>query len=222
MATKTEIDKSGLSPEVLAYIEGLEGENIELAETLEKTASALEEATEESDDDTNDEGTDDVDSLLKSADPKLAAIVKSFQTQATEASQRAAAAEAIAKGERDTRVVSEMVAKAAGLEALGTDSAKLGMALKDIVEKCGQEVHDTIWTVLSGANEVAKTGKVLGEIGTSATVTKSDDSSSEISKRANALIAKGEAKDFNTAVSLVVAADPSLYNEHRANVNKGV
>ena len=221
MATKTTIDKSGLSPEVLAYVEGLESQNAELAETLTKANDLLETLDADTNDDDTDDDGGDVDDLLKSADPKLAEIVKSAQAAAQAAEARAAEAEKIAKGERDIRATAEFVSKAAGLQNLGADAAKLGVALKDVIEKCGQDTHDTLWAVITGANEQIGKSGLFGEAGSSAQITKADTSSSEIIKRANALVTAGTATDFSAAVAQVVAADPSLYIEHRSNTIKG-
>lgn len=223
MAHKTgTIDKSGLSPEVQAYIDGLEGQNADLAKTLGEATDTIE-ALSKSDDETEDDDdtNEDVETLLKSADPRLAEIVKSAQAQAALATKAAEEATKIAKSERDTRQIAESVAKAASLDSIGADSAKLGLALKTIVEKAGQEAHDVVWAALTSANEVAKTANVLGEVGTGGEGRATDDASSEITKRANAMIAKGEAKTYGEAVAAVVAADPNLYTEHRSNINKG-
>lgn len=218
MPKEATIDKSGLTPEVLSFIESLEGERDQLATALGEATDLLEKAHNESDPD--DEEGDDEDELLKSADPKLVALVKSAQAEAKAANAAAAKAEEIAKAERDVRVVAEHVSKASSLN-IGSDNAKLGLALKDIVEKCGKETYETVWGTLTAASEAITKSGLLKEKGSSLSSDINDGPTAEITKRAEAMIANGTAKTMPEAIAKTVAADPSLYSEHVQNVRKG-
>lgn len=213
MATNT-INKDGLAPEVLAYIDSLESENSTLASTLDEATDTLTKANTrieelESSESEETEGDEDV---LKSADPKLVALVKSLQEDKAASEAKLSDALAIAKGERDQRVEKEFISKAADFK-VATDATALGKALKDISENCSEDSYKTVEAVLKAAGEQVEKGALFEESGSrgSDSTPKANDA---IDTAAKALIEKGEAKTYSEAVAKAVKNDPSLYERH--------
>jgi hypothetical protein len=176
--------------EVYDYIEALEAANAELVETISKLADE-EDAENE---------------ILKSADPKLVAIVKGLE-------ERASAAEAIAKAERDHRLEQEYVSKAATLKHLPIKAADFGKVLKGVADALTEEQFAAIWQVLSAANANLSSASVFGEVGKSGTVD-ADGPMSVIEKAAAALRQVDPTLTREQSIAKAVNADANLYKQY--------
>jgi len=185
-------DVIDLPSEVYEYIEALEAANSEMSDQLEKFAAEESEAVD----------TD----ILKSADPQIVAIVKA-------AEDRAAAAEKIAKAERDFRLEREFIGKAAELSALPAEAEAFGKVLKSVAEAVDEATFDTLMTVLTAANEGISTGNLFAELG-KASAFDNDGPTGEINKAAARLIEANPNLSHEQAVAKAVDANPSLYNEY--------
>jgi hypothetical protein len=185
-------DVIDLPSEVYEYIEALEAANSEMSDQLEKFAAEESEAVD----------TD----ILKSADPQIVAIVKA-------AEDRAAAAEKIAKAERDFRLEREFIGKAAELSALPAEAEAFGKVLKSVAEAVDEATFDTLMTVLTAANEGISTGNLFAELG-KASAFDNDGPTGEINKAAARLIEANPGLTHEQAVAKAVDANPSLYNEY--------
>lgn len=185
-------DVIDLPSEVYEYIEALEAANSEMSDQLEKFAA---------------EESEPVDTdILKSADPQIVAIVKA-------AEDRAAAAEKIAKAERDFRLEREFIGKAAELSALPAEAEAFGKVLKSVAEAVDEATFDTLMTVLTAANEGISTGNLFAELG-KASAFDNDGPTGEINKAAARLIEANPGLSHEQAVAKAVDANPSLYNEY--------
>lgn len=188
---KKDNDEIEIPAEVYDYIETLEAANAELVETLSKLAE--EEAEEQED-------------ILKSADPQLVAIVKGLE-------ERATAAEAIAKAERDHRLEQEYVSKAATLKHLPVKAEDFGKILKGVADALTEEQFNAIWQVLSAANANLSNSSVFGEVGKSGTMD-ADGPMSVIEKAAAALRQVDPSLTREQSIAKAVSADANLYKQY--------
>ena len=132
-----EFDKSSLSPEAAAYVEGLEEEVRTMSsvkkdddKTTPKGKPDDEDATdgEEDEDEEEEAEEEDVEKILKNADPATRRVFAKMQESLKEAKANAAEATSIAKAERRQRERSDAIAFAKSeLKHLpGTDEAVQG------------------------------------------------------------------------------------------------
>jgi len=135
----------------------------EYVNELEKSVVALEEKVAElskSDGEYHEDEEDEdeeMEKLLKSADPRLAEIVKT-------ATERATAAEMVAKSERDHRLNTDFISKVTeDFDTLPTDYEELGKALKVVADNVPEDVFKTVYDNLLKASGVL--GNVTDEIG---------------------------------------------------------
>jgi len=184
-------DAIDLPTEVYEYIEALEAANAEMSDELEKMA---------------DEFAQEEEDIMKSADPAVVAIVKA-------AEERAAAAEAIAKAERDFRLEREFVAKAAELPHVAADTDSFGAILKTVAESVDEEVFKALMDVLTTANASIESGELFAELGKSSSFD-NDGPMSEINKVAAKLVDADPSLTPEQAVAKAVATDPTLYNAY--------
>lgn len=193
---KDESSEVEIPAEVVEYIEALESANEELMASIEKMEAEkqaeLAQAEEE---------------ILKSADPRLVEIVKA-------AEERAAAAEAIAKAERDFRLEREFVAKAAELEALPVKADEFGMLLKSVADVLTEEQYDAIWNVLTAANASIAKSAMFGEVGKSSAPSDNDGPMNIIEKAAARLMNDEPNLTKEQAIAKAVAADATLYTQY--------
>ncbi|NBO54039.1 MAG: hypothetical protein EBU84_05480 [Actinobacteria bacterium] len=188
---KDESDEIEIPAEIYDYIETLEAANAELVDTLSKLAEEAEEQEEE---------------ILKSADPKLVAIVKGLE-------ERATAAEAIAKAERDHRLEQEFISKAASLKNLPISAAEFGVVLKGVADSLTDEQFNAIWQVLSAANANLSNSAMFSEVGKSVSVD-SDGPMSVIEKAAAALRQVDPSLTREQSIAKAVSADANLYKQY--------
>lgn len=188
---KKDDDEIEIPAEVYDYIETLEAANAELVDTLSKLAEAEEQEQED---------------ILKSADPQLVAIVKGLE-------ERATAAEAIAKAERDHRLEQEYVSKAATLKHLPVKAEDFGKVLKGVADALTEEQFSAIWQVLSAANANLSNSSVFGEVGKSGTID-ADGPMSVIEKAAAALRQVDPSLTREQSIAKAVSADANLYKQY--------
>jgi len=179
-----------LPDEVFEYIEALESANAELTDQLEKMAY---------EGDTNED-------ILKSADPAIVEIVKA-------AEERAAAAELIAKAERDHRLEQEFIAKAATLDALPVNPKEFGLVLKTAADHLHADVFDEIMNVLTTANSLADSGNIFSELGKASSFD-NDSPTAEINKAAASIVAANPGMTHAQAVAQAVESNPKLYSAY--------
>lgn len=181
--------------EVYDYIEALESANAELVDQVSKMADEIEASEEEAQAE-----------IFKSADPRLVELVKGLE-------ERASAAEAIAKAERDHRLEQEFITKAATLGNLSVKAQEFGVMMKGIADSLTTEQFDAIWNVLTSANaNLAKSGLFV-EFGKS-TTTDNDGPMSIIEKAASAIRQGNPTMTREQSIAKAVEADSNLYNQY--------
>lgn len=197
---KDESDEVEIPAEVYDYIETLEAANAELVDTVSKLSEQV------------DAIADEKEEVLKSADPKLVAIVKGLE-------ERATAAEAIAKAERDHRMTQEYVSKAATLSNLPVKAEEFGAILKDAAEALSEEQFSAIWQVLTAANANLSKSGLFNEIGKSSSFD-GDGTMSVIEKAAAALRQANPSLTKEQSIAKAVEADANLYKQYITERNK--
>lgn len=193
---KDESSEVEIPAEVVEYIEALESANEELMASIEKMEAEKQAELAQVEEE-----------ILKSADPRLVEIVKA-------AEERAAAAEAIAKAERDFRLEREFVAKAAELEALPVKADEFGMLLKSVADVLTEEQYDAIWNVLTAANASIAKSAMFGEVGKSSAPSDNDGPMNIIEKAAARLMNDEPNLTKEQAIAKAVAADATLYTQY--------
>lgn len=181
--------------EVMEYISALESANEELLGAISKMEEEMAEAEEAEEQE-----------ILKSADPRLVEIVKA-------AEERAFAAEAIAKAERDFRLEREFVSKAQEMSHLPVSAEDFGLVLKSASDVLPTETFDALMQVLSAANAQLEKGGIFGEVGKS-TVDADDAPMSAIEKAAARLQSENPTLTKEQAIAKAVSADASLYTQY--------
>jgi hypothetical protein len=188
--------------EVVEYIESLEKANEELTARVDQLTEELTKAKDSMTEDEESEDEDEMEKLLKGADPRLAEIVRKSQ-------EEAAAAQMIARAERDERLRKEWGEKVGtDLDSLPTGEGFVEV-IKTVSESLPEDQFDQLWSVLTGANEMAKTGVV--EIGTSTT---SEVGATAVEKAAAKLRAENPELTQAQAIVKAVEANPDLYLQH--------
>ena len=191
---KKDDDEVEIPAEVYDYIETLEAANAELVDTVSKLAEQV------------DAIADEREEVLKAADPKLVAIVKGLE-------DRASAAEAIAKAERDHRMTQEYVSKASALSHLPVKAEEFGAVLKNAAEVLTEEEFGAIWQVLSATNAQLSKSGIFSEVGKSSAFDNSGPMS-VIEKAATALRSANPALTREQSIARAVEADSNLYKQY--------
>lgn len=191
---KKDNDEVEIPAEVYDYIETLEAANAELVDTVSKLSEQV------------DAIADEKEEVLKSADPKLVAIVKGLE-------ERATAAEAIAKAERDHRMTQEYVSKAATLGNLPIKAEEFGAVLKTASESLSEEAFSAIWQVLTAANANLSKSGLFSEVGKSSSFD-NDGPMSVIEKAAAALRQANPLLTKEQSIAKAVEADANLYKQY--------
>lgn len=191
-----EIDLTGVSPEVIEYIEALEDEvtrNDVVSEILDLAEDDL---------DTEPEVFNDEVEALAKADPAIRSLIE-------KAEQRAAEAEAVAKAERDLRVHREFVAKAEAMPMITErpeDLAEVFKAVSDVDPQLGQVIVD----ILAAANEQIAKGSLFAEFGSEAT---NFPGSERLTAKADEIRKSNPEMTPEQAAVAAMESDPSLYDE---------
>jgi hypothetical protein len=195
-----EISKDDLPEEVVQYIEALE-------DTVDEQAQALS-AGDEADDlesallEIEHEGLLDEDAVLAKADPEIRQLVE-------KAEARAAAAEELAKTERNERLRREYIEKAQGFPMISTDTARLGEILKAVDENLDPADAAEIHSLLAAANGALSESGLFQEIGSSvAKVAPRLESAAAEIRKANPDLT------YEQAVAKALDTNPSLYEEN--------
>lgn len=189
-------DEVEIPSEVLEYIEALEQANGELMSAIEKMEADIAE----------DEAAAEQE-ILKSADPRLVEIVKA-------AEERAIAAEAIAKAERDYRLEREFIAKSATLSSLPLSAEEFGLVLKNAAEALSESDFDSLWQVLTAANSNIEKSGIFSEVGKSVEDTTSSSPMALVEKAAVLLMNENPNLTKEQAIAKAVEADANLYNQY--------
>lgn len=210
---------ASLPEEAAQYIEKLEDS---LLEFIEKAENGKDDEEEEEDEEGMDmekadaadadaeivldeEDEDDVEKFLKSADPRLAEIVKS-------AVSRAEAAETIAKRERDLRLEREFIAKSDELSHLPAKADEV-VALLKAVHEGAPRAANAFEELLKRCNSALAEGAIYksegqGETSESNTIVARWDSAVEnIRKNADGL-------SYEQAFAAALDQNPELYEEY--------
>lgn len=220
---KKEIDKSALDPEVVAYLEELEKDNVDLAEALQEAEEAIAEAGKIDDDDKTKLGKSDDDKTkeaLAKADPELRAIIEKAQADAESAKKQAEDAIAKAEEERSQRMDREFVSKAQ-TEYKHLPNVKpedFGPLLRKMFES-SPEVYEKISEVLKAADEMIRQGEVMKEQGRGGARTADANGAIEkVNAKAEELRKSDAAITIEQAKAKVLAEDPDLYAEYRTEM----
>lgn len=201
------ISKDDLAPEVVAYIEGLETDNADLTKSLEEAETTTE--TLKADlKKAEDSGlivkseAEQFEALLEKADPAVRVLLKK---QADDL----AAAQKIAKEERDERISKEFVSKAATMPMLAEKTDEFGALLHKAADALPAEDFAALEAVLKTANEQIAQGNLFAEIGKAGSTTMSasvEAAASEIQKAEPTLTREQAiAKAYETNSDLLAA-----------------
>lgn len=188
-----EISKDELPEDVVTYIEALEAE-LERASVIEELAGMLDNGTDPSTE-------EDPELVLSKADPEVRSLIE-------KAEQRAEAAEAIAKAERELRLDREYLAKAEALPMLTEAPAELAEVLKAL-HTADPEVAGKVEAILATANEQIAKGNLFAEFGSSTTVEGVPDRARQA---AEALVKADPTLSPEAAMVAAMEADPTLYD----------
>lgn len=206
-------DSVVIPQEVYEYIEALEEANADLVAEVEK-ASRKRPMMMDDEEVMDDEEEDmmkgrmkkDDEELLKSADPRLVAIVKS-------ANERAEMAETIAKAERSIRLEREFVSKAQTLDHLPITAEDFGIVLKSVAEAVDAETFEKVWQVLEAANAGMAQGGIFKEVGKSVS-TDADGPATLIDKAAARIREQNPDLTEAQAIAKAIEHDPTLYTAY--------
>lgn len=196
MRKEDEPEEVEIPSEVFEYIEALESANEELMASIEKMQA-----------DIDAENAQVEEEIFKSADPRLVEIIKA-------AEERATAAEAIAKAERDFRLEREFVSKASELDALPVKADEFGLLLKSVADALTEKQYDAIWQVLTAANAGIAKSAMFGEVGKSSAPSDNDGPMNIIEKAASRLMNDEPNLTKEQAIAKAVAADANLYTQY--------
>lgn len=182
------ISKADLDPQVAAYITGLEGEVDTLSSQIEKAEEDIQEREEQiaSLKETlskaapgTPEGEKAIeDALLEKADPALRAFIEKSRAEAREAQE-------IAKAERDARLDTVYIAKAAALPHVGQDPSTFGPLLRRVHETLSKEDAEALDQILKAADAQIAEGslfKTFGNGGATVTSTQVESLAADIRK----------------------------------------
>jgi hypothetical protein len=149
--------------------------------------------------------------LKKSAPEAVVKMLEDLEKSASEATARAAAAEATLKKERDDHADAEAVAKAKNWNNLPLEAEKVGPALRQL-SLINEDLAKSIEGILEAVNAQAKTSNLFAEIGKS--VDASTDAYSRMSALAKAAVESGVAKSMEQAMADVAIANADLYSQY--------
>lgn len=145
-----------------------------------------------------------------------------IQKQDEQATELKAAKEAVAKSD-DTLLSRQMVEKAARLSHVAaTDD--LAPVLKEASQKLDPETFEKLETILSAAQERVSKGDLFKEMGRTGlgSAENKQDAWSQIEKKADELVEKGEDISKEAAIDRVMRTDPQLYNQYLFENGMGV
>lgn len=148
------------------------------------------------------------DEVLKSLPVSVRKIVEDAKSSAEEATK-------VAKAERDARLKTEYVSKAAAFKGLPVDSTKDWELLKAIDEKLSKEQADRLSEILKAADAAMLTAGAFREIG-SLGAPVDGTAFEKINKLALDMVSKSPEMTVEKARVRVMELHPELYAEHAA------
>lgn len=197
-------DLSSLPEEARAHCEALEKRATDAATKVADVEKA------------NTELTERVEALEKAdateGDVLNGASVE-VRKQFEDVQKRLEAAEAVAKAEKDARLTTEFVAKAAEMPGLTGTPEEIGPVLKAASEALSDEHFDALMGVLKAASEQLESSELFTAKGADGTPD-ANSAIDEINKRAAALVESGSAPSLAHAITKAAAADPKLYSRY--------
>jgi hypothetical protein len=153
---------------------------------------------------------EDVEDVLKSVPAPVREMLAKAQADAT------AAQEELRK-EREAQRDREYVAKAAAWDRLAVEADTFGPALRQIAD-INPSLADAVSKALDAANAQQEAAAIFSEIG-GAGRHETGNAFGQVASLAKAAVEKGEYKTVEQAISGLVAANPALYEQYRAEVN---
>lgn len=199
----------GASPSVIAYVEELEQAVIKAEQERDEALAQVDGAASSDDGAGEPQPTDDLEKVLKSADPALAAVIRKMQADTQAATERAAQAETIAKQEAAARA--RMILKHRVTEKMN----HLGEAdqVTDVLQKAASsmdaETYAAIEQLLIKANNQAHLGGMFTEIGTTGATAQADPLMQKAEEIRKADPQLTEAQAIDRAMELY----PQLYHQ---------
>lgn len=135
---------------------------------------------------------------------------------------RALKAEEIAKNERDSRELQEFTKRAeTEFSSLPGTAIEKGKVLKAVHQKLAKEEAAEVEKLLKSAEEIAKSGKLFGEMGASGgNVNLSDSAEGRLIAKAQDMVSKGVVKSEAEGMEKIAREDPALYQEYQKEVRR--
>jgi len=220
------------SDDLKAQLETSEQEKAELTEKVQSLEAALAKASEEASEarkrsstsDTDEGGDDDSAEARKGEidkshlTPEVRALVEKAEKDATEATAKAAAAEALAKEERDRRLDREYLAKAESFKFLGADTGELAPLLKSANATLGSEQYEKLEGILRAADEQIRQGDLFKQMGTDQGGGEPTDALMEVTRKAEELRKSDDSLSMEKAMERVMTEDKALQQRYLAEV----
>ncbi len=213
-STDATVDAS--TDELAKAQEQIETLNATLAEKDEQIAGMLAKSEDESEEE-EAEAEEAEEAEAETEEMTEEALVKSMPEPVREMLEKARNAEAEAREElrkeRDAQADREFVAKAGAWKSLSLDAEEFGPMLRQ-VHDMNETLADIIAKAMDAANAQAESGAIFDEIGKPAPVARGADAYGHVQSLAKAAVEAGEFATVEQAVSQLVAADPSLYEQY--------
>lgn len=161
------------------------------------------------------EPVDAHEEMMKSLPEPIRKALEDAEARAEEAIAKAAAADAALETIRAERETAEWIVKASEFGNLAADPVVLGPILRKFAT-VDSEATDTLVEILKAADAQAESAGIFAEIGVPTPQVIGDgDAWSVIESLAKAKVAAGEADTIASAVAIVTAEQPDLYDRYR-------
>ena len=155
------------------------------------------------------------ETLPQDIDPAAKAAIEKSQADAKAAMLKAEQLEEMLNAERDRALEKASIEKAGNDFPLLGSAEKIGKLIKSVTDNVSAEVSSELESVLKAAQAKLHTSSLLKEEGENDPEAGSN-AMSVITAKANALVEKGEARNYADGVSIVLQNDPALYESYRA------
>jgi hypothetical protein len=127
--------------------------------------------------------------------------------------EKAETAMAAAREEASLRKFTEEIT---GFKDVGLDPAKDAAILKSVEDKVGKEAADRLREIFKSQMAIAKTSRLMGEIGSSGPgLAAADSAAAEVQQKMSDIMSKSDKVDRDSAMNQVFRADPALYDRYR-------
>lgn len=204
------ISKDDLDPEVVEYIEGLEGEVTDLTKTADEKDATIVALTAERDEAVAKSATvsksaeDQRSELLEKADPALRAFIEKQEKDMAEATS-------IAKAERDARLDREYLSKAESMPMVAEDKSSFGSLLRRMADALDPKDMAEVEKHFVAANTQITKGNLFTEFGmggAETTISKSVTSAAQELIKADPTLTmeQAQAKVYETNPDLLAQA----------------